>query len=158
MSKRPTIEINTLHNRPWVRLAIYTIAAVAILCSVQPLVRKLSAQAPADTAAGPSGEALPTATPNAPGQPTTATPTGLNLIDLANQGGLFMYPLYLLSLLAVTMGVERAIAIRRSRIIPQEFVDGLGQLGNTGGFDPRRRIAFASSIRRPRPAWSKPCY
>lgn len=137
MQKRSAIDINTLHNRPWVRLAVYTIAAVAILFSVQPLVSKLSAQAP-DAAAGPSGEALPTSTPNAADQPVTATPSGLNLIQLANQGGVFMYPLYLLSLLAVTMGVERAIAIRRSRIIPHEFVDGLGQLGNSGGFDPRK--------------------
>jgi biopolymer transport protein ExbB len=64
--------------------------------------------------------------------------SGLNLISLANQGGIFMWPLYALSILGVTMGIERAIAIRRSRIIPPEFVDGLGQLGNTGGFDPRK--------------------
>ena len=134
MPKRP-IEINTLHARPWVRLAIYTIAACAILFAVQPIVRQLSAQ---DPGAGPSGQAAPTGTPADPTQPTTATPTGLNLIDLANQGGIFMYPLYALSLLAVTMAVERAIAIRRSRIIPHEFVDGLGQLGNSGGFDPRK--------------------
>ena len=136
MQKRQ-IDINTLHGRPWVRLAIYTIAAFAILFAVQPLVQKLSAQAP-DAAAGPSGQAAPTGTPNPADQPTTATPKGLNLIDLANQGGIFMYPLYALSILAVTMAVERAIAIRRSRIIPPEFVDGLGQLGNSGGFDPRK--------------------
>ena len=40
--------------------------------------------------------------------------SGLNLISLANQGGAFMYPLYGLSILAMTMGIERAIAIRRS--------------------------------------------
>ncbi len=136
MQKR-SIEINTLHARPWVRIAIFTVAAFAVLFVVQPVARQLAAQS-TDAAAGPSGEALPESTPNAAGQPTTAKPSGLNLIDLANQGGIFMYPLYALSLLAVTMSVERAIAIRRSRIIPQEFVDGLGQLGNSGGFDPRK--------------------
>lgn len=136
MQKR-SIEINTVHARPWVRIAIFTIAACAILFAAQPIAQKLSAQS-TDAGAGPSGEALPESTPNAAGQPTTATPSGLNLIDLANQGGIFMYPLYGLSILAVLMCVERAIAIRRSRIIPQEFVDGLGQLGNSGGFDPRK--------------------
>ncbi|QDU29130.1 colicin uptake protein TolQ [Anatilimnocola aggregata] len=138
MKQRSTIEINTLHSRPWVRLAIYSTFAIAILSSVQPIARSLNAQAPPDAAAGPSGEAAPTGTPNAADQPTAPAKNSLNLIDLANQGGVFMYPLYGLSMLGVLMGVERAIAIRRSRIIPQEFVDSLGQLGNSGGFDPRK--------------------
>src|SRR5687767_3027709 len=128
MKKRP-IDINTLHARPWLRIAIFTVAAFALLFAVQPIMRSLSAQPPGDPNAGPSGQALPTGTPNAADQPTATPKSGLNLIDLANQGGIFMYPLYALSILAVTMGIERAIAIRRSRIIPQEFVDGLGQLG-----------------------------
>ncbi len=138
MKKRSPIDINTLHARPWVRLVMCTLAALAILAAVQPLVGKLSAQAPGDASAGPSGEAAPTGTATAADQPTKAADNGLNLIDLANQGGIFMWPLYGLSILAVMMGVERAISIRRSRIIPQEFVDGLGQLGTTGGFDPRK--------------------
>lgn len=139
MMNRSSIEINTLHARPWVRLAVYAFFAVAILGSIQPLMRSLRAQAPAgDAVAGPSGDAAPTGTPVAADQPTTLPSDALNMIDLANQGGIFMYPLYALSLLAVTFTIERAIAIRRSRIIPQEFVDGLGQLGNSGGFDPRK--------------------
>lgn len=139
MQKRSSIEINTLHSRPWLRLAAIAIAAILMFGSVHPLMQKLAAQAPGvDPAAGPSGEAAPTGTPNAPDQPVVAAKTGINLVALAMQGGIFMYPLYGLSILAMTMGIERAIAIRRSRIIPQEFVDGLGQLGNSGGFDPRK--------------------
>jgi biopolymer transport protein ExbB len=138
MKQRSTIEINTLYSRPWVRLAIYTCFALALLSFVQPIVRTLHAQAPTDTTAGPSGDAAPTATPTAADQPTVAKKNDLNLITLAIQGGFFMYPLYGLSILAVTMIIERHIAIRRSRIIPQEFVDGLGQMGNSGGFDPRK--------------------
>lgn len=138
MQKR-SIDINTLHARPWVRLVAIAFAAILVFASVQPLVQKLAAQAPgADPGAGPSGEALPESTPTATDQPVTAPKSGINLISLALQGGAFMYPLYVLSILGMTMGIERAIAIRRSRIIPQEFVDGLGQLGNSGGFDPRK--------------------
>src|SRR6478609_6585514 len=123
MPKRQ-IEINTLHARPWVRLAVFAFAAVAILFAVQPMLGKLRAQV-TDPGAGPSGEAAPAATPNDSTQPVAAPQSGLNLIDLANQGGIFMWPLYALSLLAVTMCVERGIAIRRSRIIPHEFVEAL---------------------------------
>jgi biopolymer transport protein ExbB len=138
MRKRRPIEINTLYARPWLRLGVITVAAVLMLANVQPLVRKLAAQAPVDPGAGPSAEPPPASTPAASDQPVVVERRGLNLINLAAQGGIFMYPLYALSILAVTMGIERAIAIRRSRIIPQEFVDGLGQLGNSGGFDPRK--------------------
>lgn len=138
MRKNRPIDINTLHSRPWLRLGGIVIAAILMLASVQPLVRKLSAQAPPDPGAGPSAEPPPAATPNATDQPVVADKQGINLVGLAAQGGAFMYPLYALSILAMTMGIERAIAIRRSRIIPQEFVDGLSQLGNSGGFDPRK--------------------
>lgn len=137
-NSRP-IEINSLHARPWIRLGAIALAAILMLASVQPLVRKLAAQGQVpDPGAGPSGEAPPTSTPTAADQPVVSAKQGINLVGLAAQGGLFMYPLYALSILAMTMGIERAIAIRRSRIIPQEYVDSLSQLGNSGGFDPRK--------------------
>ena len=38
MKKRP-VEINTLYARPWLRIAIFTIAAFAILFAVQQIGR-----------------------------------------------------------------------------------------------------------------------
>ncbi|MBC8353349.1 MAG: MotA/TolQ/ExbB proton channel family protein [Planctomycetes bacterium] len=63
----------------------------------------------------------------------------INILDLLVQGGFFMIPILLLSLLVVTFTIERFIGLRRTRVLPEELVAGLGQLGGPqGGFDPRK--------------------
>jgi biopolymer transport protein ExbB len=77
------------------------------------------------------------ATGEAP-EPPTPQVKGINLISLILKGGALMIPIGLMSLLVVAIVVERSIALRRSRILPQELVAGLGRLGGPGGgFDPR---------------------
>lgn len=50
-----------------------------------------------------------------------------------------MIPIAALSLLAVTMIIERLIGLRRQRVLPYALLDGLEALGNAaGGFDPRK--------------------
>jgi biopolymer transport protein ExbB len=90
-----------------------------------------------DGAAAAAGD--PTATPAA----GSATPGGpskeINVFELAGQGGIFMYPIYLLSLVSVGVAIERTIGLRRDRVLPQRLVGALGQLGGSkAGFDPRR--------------------
>lgn len=64
---------------------------------------------------------------------------GINILELAIQGGIFMIPIAALSLLAVTMIIERLIGLRRQRVLPYALLDGLEALGNAaGGFDPRK--------------------
>jgi biopolymer transport protein ExbB len=63
----------------------------------------------------------------------------INIFHLLVQGGFFMIPILLMSLLVVTFTIERFIGLRRSRVLPDELVTGLGQLGGPqGGFDPRK--------------------
>ncbi len=68
----------------------------------------------------------------------------INLLELAspsNQGGggLFMIPIYFFSFLVVLFGIERALALRRRKIMPPELVEGFGNLaGSQTGFDPRK--------------------
>ncbi|MFM8253367.1 MAG: MotA/TolQ/ExbB proton channel family protein [Planctomycetota bacterium] len=63
----------------------------------------------------------------------------INVFDLAMQGGIFMYPIYALSLLAVGVIIERFVSLRRDRVFPTTLVQSLGQLGNQkAAFDPRR--------------------
>lgn len=72
---------------------------------------------------------------------TEAAPldSGINVWQLARDGGIFMYPIYGLSLIAVTVIVERAIGLRRQRVLPKGLITSLGQLGGSqGGFDPRK--------------------
>lgn len=63
---------------------------------------------------------------------------GLNLLDLLSRGGWFMIPLGLLSILVVALSIERFLALREEKVLPQPFVRELGALSrNDEGFDPR---------------------
>ena len=106
------------------------------------------AQPPSEEAAGPSAtpvEPEPAAAddqPVAPSAPVTP-PSSLfdigNAFSLAVAGGMWMVPIIGMSLLMVTFAIERGLALRRSRLMPDELVSQLGQLsGGQGGFDPRQ--------------------
>jgi biopolymer transport protein ExbB len=51
-------------------------------------------------------------------------------------GGIFMWPIVAMSLVVVTFGIERLIALRRQRILPHKLVSELATL-EAGRFDPR---------------------
>lgn len=62
----------------------------------------------------------------------------INILTLLVRGGYLMLPIAAMSLLVVTFGVERFLGLRRSKVIPPEFIDGLSKLGGRqGGFEPR---------------------
>lgn len=64
---------------------------------------------------------------------------GINMLTLLVSGGHLMWPIVATSLLVVTFGVERALALRRRKILPPELVMALGRAAEQpGGFDPRR--------------------
>lgn len=69
----------------------------------------------------------------APRQPPT-----INYLDLMVRGGWLMIPILFTSLVVVTFGVERMLALRRAKVLPPELIDGLGTLaGKPGGLEPR---------------------
>ena len=50
-----------------------------------------------------------------------------------------MLPILVMSLLVVTFTIERFIGLRRDRVLPQDLITGLGQLGGPqSSFDPRQ--------------------
>lgn len=57
--------------------------------------------------------------------PAPEDPGNLTFFQLIRKGGPVMYPLGLCSLIALALGIERAISLRRSRIIPPGFMAGL---------------------------------
>lgn len=63
----------------------------------------------------------------------------LNWLELVlKQGGIFMIPIGLISLLVVACGVERFIGLRRRKVVPPGLIEELGQLATRpGGLDPR---------------------
>ncbi len=64
---------------------------------------------------------------------------GIDLLTLLFSGGHLMWPIVAMSLLVVTFGVERSLALRRRKILPPELVMALGRASEQpGGFEPRR--------------------
>jgi biopolymer transport protein ExbB len=91
--------------------------------------------------AGPSAEPAPVATSTTEPVPEVKKPekSQINFFKLMWDGGIFMIPIGIMSIVAVAMSIERAINLRRDKVIPPELVTSLGQLGSTAtGFDPRK--------------------
>ena len=62
----------------------------------------------------------------------------INYLELMIAGGLLMIPILFMSLVVVTFGVERMLALRRAKVLPPELIDGLGALASkSGGLEPR---------------------
>jgi biopolymer transport protein ExbB len=125
------------------RLFVYAAACAALMigASVYGVPQRAAAQQEGDAVeAGPSAAPAPTADPNAgDAGPTTRADKSINVFQLALEGGIFMIPIFGMSLLAVTMVIERFIGLRAQKVLPAELVTGLGQLGTSpGGFDPRK--------------------
>ncbi|NQV26873.1 MAG: MotA/TolQ/ExbB proton channel family protein [Rhodopirellula sp.] len=76
----------------------------------------------------------------------TAMPS---LWDLAVQGGLFMIPIGLASIVVVAFTLERLIGLRLSRIMPPEFLVDLRKLNAGNGIDPRE--AYSICQKHPSP-------
>ncbi len=68
-----------------------------------------------------------------------ATPTkSINVLTLLFLGGWFMIPLGALSLGVVALAIERSVALRSQRMLPDGLVTELGELSQRpGGLDPR---------------------
>ncbi len=63
----------------------------------------------------------------------------INILELLLKGGHLMWPIALMSLLVVTFGAERALGLRRRKVLPPELISRLGKLaGQKGGLDPRQ--------------------
>ncbi|MEQ1905790.1 MAG: MotA/TolQ/ExbB proton channel family protein [Pirellulaceae bacterium] len=105
--------------------------------------------APARQESSPSAtnetQANPPATP-APSQEKLKEKEGMNVLSLLVLGGWFMIPLSLLSLGVFALIIERAINLRRERLLPERFVRRLSQLADIpGGLDPREAYRICQS-------------
>jgi biopolymer transport protein ExbB len=123
---------------PALRLGMYFLAAmtaVAILCSVPDRQSAFAQNPKTIEAAGPDVDPAPKPAASAP----AAKSKSINIFALAVAGGIFMIPIAGMSILAVTMAIERSLALRTQRVLPDELVSGLGELSTAAGkFDPRQ--------------------
>lgn len=71
---------------------------------------------------------------------TTTTPAADPTIwDLAVQGGIFMIPIVLASIVVIAFSIERLFGLRTNRILPPKILAVVQQLGSKeNGLDPRK--------------------
>lgn len=113
-------------------IAIVVNAGVGLMSPNQSLAANRQ-QTPSDYLVTPNEGALPSSN-----SPAVREKPSLSLFQLLVAGGWFMVPLGLLSLAVVALTVERALALRRRRLLPGPLIDGIGQMSqHEGGLDPR---------------------
>jgi biopolymer transport protein ExbB len=84
-------------------------------------------------------------------QPPVSKPSGIDLLSLISKGGGFMIPIGLMSMLVVTLAVERLLTLRRKRVIPKKLVQKLDNLADPiDRFNPS--MALTACREHPSPA------
>lgn len=77
-------------------------------------------------------------------------PSGIDLLSLIARGGWFMLPIGLMSMLVVTLTVERSLRLRTAKVIPPELVDQLGDLiSSQDHFPPSTAYEICQEHRSP---------
>jgi hypothetical protein len=60
-------------------------------------------------------------------EPAPETSRSMNLLEMASPrvGGVFLYPIYAFSFVVVLFGIERALGLRRRKVIPRRLAGGI---------------------------------
>jgi biopolymer transport protein ExbB len=79
------------------------------------------------------------AAPASPKPATSQITEKINLWELYLAGGVLMVPITMMSFIAVAFGIERALGLRRRKILPPRLLGELERLAaQKGGLDPRQ--------------------
>ena len=75
-------------------------------------------------------------------------PSGIDLLSLITRGGKFMIPIGLMSILVVTLAVERFLSLRRRKVIPRRLERELRDLASPISiFDPAEALRICQNYR-----------
>ncbi|HWB13865.1 MAG TPA: MotA/TolQ/ExbB proton channel family protein [Pirellulales bacterium] len=135
--------------------------AVVLVIGVGSLARSAAGQAEGEPEANPS-------TANSPGAATPVSATDLipqrNLFQIIKAGGILMVPILFCSFITLVFVFERAIALRRGRVIPRPFVKRFLHQLSEGQLDREKSLelceengspvaqVFAAAVRK----WGRP--
>jgi biopolymer transport protein ExbB len=89
-------------------------------------------------AAPPMGDSMEGGTP----APQDAPVPSLSLVDLFRKAGVFIWPLTACSVLTVAIVIERAVALRRRRVLPPQFLAGLRGVYQSPEKDRERALDY----------------
>lgn len=118
--------------------------AAVLLYGAGWIGRSVRAQVPLEgpqpvTEADSAGGNGPSATGDSVSPVAGDSGSGVDLWRLLISGGPFMIPIVIMSLISATFIIERALALRRHRVLPPGLVRGLGELVDSDEpFDPRQ--------------------
>ncbi len=95
--------------------------------------------------------AAPDSSTNPPANSGSFEPLpGIDFLSLLIKGGWFMVPIGLVSLMALTMALERLANLRRAKVLPQGLVLGLGKLAKESEMlDPRAAYRLCQQFPSP---------
>jgi biopolymer transport protein ExbB len=152
--KRPVAPISSGHAPFAKRLAgLLLVGLVMCLAPRAPLAAQESGpQAEADSPQPPTVSDIPVdgdairdlLTPKGTASPAKQTENqalGIDLLTLIARGGNFMIPIGVMSILVVTLSVERMISLRRRRLMPPALIGKLQRLA-----DPIERFNPTSAL------------
>jgi len=130
---------------------IRTLAALAVLLLMAvatpwatgvPAAGAAAAGVPAEEAEAPPEEAEAPPAEKAAEEAEEKPPT---VWELLQAGGPLMYPIYFCSFLMVAFAIERAVSLRRSKVLPPEFVQNLRGLVRTRPLDGEKVLTYCQA-------------
>jgi biopolymer transport protein ExbB len=101
-------------------------------------------QSPADVAADEALTSQPDVAPTTPPEVTSVSP-----FSLLMKGGWMMIPILLVSIVVVAIAIERSLALRQARMLPEPLVSELGRLAESSVFDPRQAYKLCQDYASP---------
>jgi len=122
------------------REMLLLVVLVAALLGLAVAFQSASAQGPAAPPAPPG--AVEGAAPEAGDGQSAGRPT---LFALLEKGGWVMYPIYACSVLMVAFAIERAVSLRRGRILPPEFVAGVRAAASDDTIDKDKLLGYCQA-------------
>jgi len=143
--------------RRWLWAAALGVGLVAAWQAAAPGAPAPAGGPPAAAAPAPAAPAAPAPGPGA-GEPKAAPPVGEaadetavegearkkppTLFELLEMGGWVMYPIYACSILALAFAIERAVSLRRRRVLPPDFVENVHSLASARPIDRPKILTY----------------
>ena len=121
------------------------VLAFAFALVVSAAMLAPTGRAPAGVPEPPPDAAAPAAEEGAEAQ-GQAPPT---VFELLEKGGPVMYPIYLCSFLMVAFAIERAVSLRRGKVLPADFVRNLRGLTSAQPLDKDKILTYCQANASP---------
>jgi biopolymer transport protein ExbB len=134
----------------WVAVIVSMALAAAALAAAAPAPSTSTAPDPTETVSAPRTDDPAAAANAAPAEVAAPAPVArasrpVSLYQLLGMGGPIMYPLYLCSIIAAAYAIERAVSLRRRRILPQEFVENIRLMADERPLDRKKILMYCAA-------------